>query len=106
MTKEIRKTTVALVDDHPVFRKGLRMLLEDEPDFDVIGEAADGVQALELINELQPEIAVLDISMPGLNGIEVAERISASCPETRIVALSIHSEKRFVEERVPSGEKI
>ena len=103
MTKEIRKTTVALVDDHPVFRKGLRMLLEDEPDFDVIGEAADGVQALELINELQPEIAVLDISMPGLNGIEVAERISASCPETRIVALSIHSEKRFVEDMLMAG---
>ena len=98
-----QKTKVVLVDDHPVFRKGLRMLLEDEPDFSVIGEAGDGEQAITLIIEHQPDIAVLDISMPGISGIEVAERISADCPNTRIVALSIHSEKRFVEDMLIAG---
>lgn len=97
------KTTVVLVDDHPVFRKGLRMLLEDEPDFSVIGEAGDGEQAIALISELQPDIAVLDISMPDVSGIEVAECVSRDCPKTRVVALSIHSEKRFVEDMLMAG---
>lgn len=97
------KTSVVLVDDHPVFRKGLRMLLEDEPDFSVIGEAGDGEEAIALIIEHQPDIAVLDISMPGISGIEVAKRISEACPDTRIVALSIHSEKRFVEDMLIAG---
>ncbi len=97
------KTTVVLVDDHPVFRKGLRMLLEDEADLNVIGEAGDGEEAIALLSELNPEVVVLDISMPGMNGIEVAERVSVNCPNTKIVALSIHSDKRFVEEMLMAG---
>lgn len=73
-------------------------MLEDESDLSVIGEAGDGAGVIELIKELSPDIAVLDISMPGINGIDTAKNISTNYPGTKIVALSIHSEKRFVEE--------
>lgn len=98
-----QKTTVVLVDDHPVFLKGLRMLLEGEPDFSVLGEAHSGEQALTVIIDLQPEIVVLDISMPGISGIEVAEHLSVHYPKIKIIALSIHSEKRFVEDMLLAG---
>jgi len=98
-----KSTTVVLVDDHPMFRKGLRLLLEDESDFSVIGEAGDGEGAIELIKELAPDIAVLDISMPEMNGIDAAKNISTNYPGTKIVALSIHSEKRFVEDMLIAG---
>ncbi len=96
-------TTVLLVDDHPVFRKGLRMLLEDESDFSVVGEAGDGEQAIDKIRELTPDIVILDITMPGLNGIEVAQFIAGDYSDTKVVALSIHSEKRFVEDMLLAG---
>lgn len=98
-----KSTTVVLVDDHPMFRKGLRLLLEDEPDLSVIGEAGDGEGAIELIKEHSPDIVVLDINMPGMNGIEAAKKISINFPDTKIIALSIHSEKNFVEDMLLAG---
>ena len=98
-----KSTTVVLVDDHPMFRKGLRLLLEDEPDLSVIGEAGDGDAAVELIKELLPDIVVLDINMPGMNGIDAAKKISTNIPDIKIIALSIHSEKPFVEDMLLAG---
>ncbi len=97
------KKSILLVDDHPVFRKGLHYLLEDEEDMEVVGEAGDGQAALDLVRELSPDIVVMDVTMPGLNGIETTKRIVAEFPGTLVVALSIHSEKRFVQDMLQAG---
>jgi len=97
------QNTVLLVDDHPVFRKGLRFLLEDEEDMKVVGEAGDGQEALALIEELSPDIVVMDVTMPGLSGIEATRRITSEFPDTAVVALSIHSEKQFVHDMLQAG---
>ncbi|MDX2512701.1 MAG: response regulator, partial [Desulfobacterales bacterium] len=96
-------TSILLVDDHPVFLKGLRSLLDDEADMNVIGMAGDGRQAFEIIRDLRPEVVVMDISMPGINGIEATKQIVSQFPETKVIALSIHSEKEFVENMLKAG---
>jgi LuxR family maltose regulon positive regulatory protein len=100
---ETRPTTVLLVDDHPLMRNGLRAMLENEPDIDVVGEAADGEQALDQVRTLSPAVVVMDITMPKLNGIDATRRILDDAPDTKIVALSIHSEKRFVDGMLRAG---
>ena len=97
------KKNLLLVDDHPVFRKGLYFLLEDEEDMLVVGEAGDGKTALDLVEELSPDIVVMDVTMPGFNGIEATKRIVADFPGTLVVALSIHSEKQFVQDMLQAG---
>ena len=96
-------TTILLVDDHPVFRKGLRQLLEEEQDFKVVGEAGDGKEAIALVGKLSPDVVVMDINMPNFNGIEATREIVSDFPETKIVALSIHSGKRFIEDMLRAG---
>jgi DNA-binding NarL/FixJ family response regulator len=88
---------VFLVDDHAVVRSGLRALLESKDTLEVIGEAESGEKALELIPILSPHIVLLDISMPGLNGIEVAKRLKAALPSTRLIALSMHEDLEYVQ---------
>lgn len=95
--------TVLLVDDHPLMRKGLRTLLESEDDLTVVGEASNGEEAIEQVRALSPNIVVMDITMPDMNGIEATRRIMADVPDTRVIALSIHSEKRFVEDMLKAG---
>lgn len=97
------KKSILLVDDHPVFRNGLQYLLEDEEDMDVVGEAGDGQTALDLVEELSPDIVVMDVTMPGLNGIEATKRIVAKFPGILVVALSIHSDKQFVQDMLQAG---
>ena len=82
--------TLLLVDDHPLFRKGLRLLFDEESDMQVIGEAGDGQEAIDRARELSPDVVVMDITMPGLNGIEATRQILAESPDTKIVAMSIH----------------
>ncbi len=96
-------TTILLVDDHPVFRKGLRQLLEEEQDFKVVGEAGDGKEAIALVGKLSPDVVVMDINMPNFNGIDATRQIVSDFPETKIVALSIHSGKRFIEDMLRAG---
>ena len=96
-------TTILLVDDHPLFRKGLHLLLKEEADMQVIGEAGDGQAAIERVRELSPDVVVMDISMPNFNGIEATRQIVAESPGTKVVALSIHSGKRFVEGMLGAG---
>ncbi len=90
---ERQTTTVLLVDDHPLIRKGLRVLLESEADIAVAGEAGDGEEAIDQVRTLSPDVVVMDITMPKLNGIDATRRILAEAPESRIIALSIHSGK-------------
>ncbi len=96
-------TTILLVDDHPLFRKGLRLLLEEEPDMRVVGEAGDGKEAIERVRELSPDIVVMDITMPNLDGREATRQILSKSPDLKVVALSIHSGKQFVEGMLHAG---
>ncbi len=84
-----------IADDHPIVRDGLRAILKDEG-FEVVGEASDGLEAIRLCEELGPDIAVVDISMPLLNGIDAARQILKASPKTKIVVLSMHTDKRYV----------
>lgn len=97
------RAKVLLVDDHHILRDGLRALLDRQDGITVVGEAADGPSALELARTLRPDVVVLDISLPGLSGIEVATRIAAELPYTHTVALSKHDDHRFVARMVKAG---
>jgi two-component system NarL family response regulator len=94
---------IVLVDDHHLLREALREKLAKEADIDIVGEAADGNTALRLAAELVPDIVVLDITLPEMNGIEIATRITAAQSGIRVVALSMHSDKRFVTEMFKAG---
>ena len=87
---------VLLADDHKIVREGLRSLLEKQPDIEILGEAENGRMALQLAEELAPDVLVMDIGMPDLNGIEATRKILAMNRSVRVVALSMHSDKRFV----------
>jgi DNA-binding NarL/FixJ family response regulator len=95
--------TTVLVDDHPIVRQGLRTLLEAEDNCRVIGEAADGLAAIDLIARLRPNVAILDLQMPDLNGLEVARRSREKAPETRVIILSMHADEPFVVEALRHG---
>ena len=95
--------SILLADDHPVVRQGLRALLEGESDFRIIGEVGDGLEASQLAERLQPDVLVLDLMMPGLNGLEVARQVSQRSPRTRIVILSMHSNEAYVLEALRNG---
>jgi DNA-binding NarL/FixJ family response regulator len=96
---------ILLADDHTVIRKGLRLLLESQPGFKVIGEAADGRETVAQAEAHQPDVVVLDVAMPTLNGIEAARQISAKLPQTAIVFLSMHSDESYVLKALKSGAK-
>lgn len=97
------RANVLLADDHGIMREGLRALLVRQEGITVVGEAADGPSALELTRRLRPDVVILDIGLPGLSGIEVAARITAELPLTRIVALSKHHDRRFVARMLKAG---
>jgi DNA-binding NarL/FixJ family response regulator len=94
---------ILLVDDHAIIREGLRSLLSNQPDIEVVGQAEDGQKALELVRKLGPDIVIMDITMPNLNGIDAARRILSERAGTRIIALSMHSSRRFVTEILKAG---
>lgn len=96
---------ILLVDDHNVMRRGLRLLLESQPGFVVVGEAADGRQAVEQAEATKPDVVVLDIAMPHLSGTEVAQRITEMLPGTAIVMLSMHSDEGYVLRALKVGAK-
>lgn len=94
---------ILLVDDHKIVRQGLRTLLEKEPDLKVVAEAEDGRAAVRLARELSPNLVIIDLGMPDLNGIEAARQIIADAPGTKIIALSMHADRRFVTNMVKAG---
>jgi len=100
-----KKIRILLADDHTVVRRGLRLLLESQPEFSVVAEAADGKQAVEAAEASRPDVVVLDIAMPNLNGIEAAQRILASVPGAAIVVLSMHSDEGYVLRALKAGAK-
>lgn len=100
---DTRQITVLLADDHRLVREALRSALAQEADIRVVAEVGEGAAAIESVRSLQPDVAVLDIGLPDLNGIEVAARVQALHLHTRIVALSAYSDKRFVTEMLRAG---
>ena len=98
-----RPIRIILADDHQIVRQGLRILLEAEPDMEVIAEADNGRKVLKQAQELAPDVIIMDLSMPELNGIEATRQILSGAPEVKVVALSMHSDSLFVLNMIKSG---
>jgi len=96
-------TTLFLADDHQIVRQGLRALLATIPDFKLVGEAGDGPTTLREVSRLQPTVLVMDLMMPGMNGLEVARKLKLAAARTRIVVLSMHSDEPYVAEALRAG---
>ncbi len=97
------KVRVLLVDDHKMMREGLRALLATAPDIEVVGEACDGREALDLVRTLEPDVVVMDVGMPELNGVEATRRIRNEYKRVRVIALSTHTDKRYVHHMLDAG---
>jgi two-component system, NarL family, response regulator NreC len=96
---------VLLADDHAMVRKGFRLILENESDMEIVGEAGNGREAVEQTEKLHPDVVVMDVAMPELNGIEATRRVSSSSPRTRVLALSMHKDSVYVREILRAGAR-
>ena len=96
---------IALVDDHPVVLAGIRALLLDVPDVELVGEANTGAAGLKAICECSPDIAVIDLSLPDFSGMELARRLSKRCPDVRIIALTVHEDRAYVHPVLEAGAR-
>lgn len=97
------KTKIILADDHKIIREGLRALLEKQPDMEVIAEAQDGITTVNLVQKLQPNVVIMDIGMPEMNGIDATTKITADFKTVKVIALSMHSDRRFVMQMLKAG---
>lgn len=96
---------VLLADDHGIVRRGLKSLIETQPDFTVVAEAADGHEALRLCEEHQPDVVILDVGMPKLNGIEVADRLQKAQPRPSVIVLSMHADESYIIRALAAGAR-
>jgi len=94
---------IILADDHQIVRNGLRSLIEKEDDMEVVAEAEDGRTAVQLAVKLSPHVVLMDVAMPGLNGIEATRQIIAAAPQCKVIALSMHADKRYIMEMLKAG---
>ena len=100
---ESRKIAILLSDDHPLLRQALKSLLEKEDDFEIVAEAGDGEEAARLAIELRPDVVIMDISMPKLDGLEATRQIKAACPKTAVLALTVHNDDQSILEILQAG---
>ena len=96
---------IVIADDHAIIRRGLRTLLEHEPGLEVVAEASDGREAIEVAKRERPHVAILDIAMPGLNGIEAGRRIAEILPETQVVMLTVHADEAYLLSALKAGTR-
>lgn len=99
----MEKIRLLLVDDHDIVRAGLRMLFRAEPDIDIVGEAGDAHEALEAVDELKPDVVLMDVAMPGMSGIEATRRIKDTHPDTAVLALTMHEDEQYFFEMLNAG---
>jgi DNA-binding NarL/FixJ family response regulator len=97
------KTRIVLADDHPIVLNGLSNLIRIQPDLELVGQASDGLAALRLIREKQPDVAVVDISMPELNGISLSRRLAEEVPDVRVMVLTLHEDRAYLKQALDSG---
>jgi DNA-binding NarL/FixJ family response regulator len=101
----MKKIRILIADDHGIVRTGLRLQLERNEQFEVVGEAADGREAVQMAEELQPDIVIMDIAMPNLNGIQAAAQINKSLAKTGIIMLSMHSDETYITRTLAAGAR-
>ncbi len=99
----MEKIRILLADDHTILREGIRNLLDEEPDMEVIGEAEDGRAAVQLASELKPDVVIMDIAMPLLNGVEATRQIKRECPESEILVLTMHDNEEYIRQVLAAG---
>lgn len=103
VTDEQKVIRVLIVDDHAILRDGLKALLQNEPDIEVIGEAGTGREALKLIRQLKPDVVLMDISMPDMTGLEATQIIKKSYPEVKVIALTVHESETYLKRMMQVG---
>jgi two-component system, NarL family, response regulator NreC len=101
----MKRIRILLADDHAVVRQGFKMILSSQPDMEIVGEAGNGREAVELAEQLKPDVVVMDVAMPELNGIEATRRLASSVPHARVVALSMHKDNVYVREILRAGAR-
>jgi len=101
----MKRIRILLADDHAVVRQGFKMILDAQADMEIVGQAANGRQAVDLAEQLRPDVVVMDVSMPELNGIEATRRLASSVPHARVVALSMHKDSVYVREILRAGAR-
>src|SRR5690242_820094 len=101
----MKRIRILLADDHAVVRQGFKMILGSQADMEIVGEAGNGREAVELAESLKPDIVVMDVAMPELNGIEATRRLASSVPHARVVALSMHKDNVYVREILRAGAR-
>jgi len=101
----MKRIRILLADDHAVVRRGFQMILAEQSDMEIVGEAGNGREALELAAKLKPDVVVMDVAMPELNGIEATRRMAESAPHARVLALSMHKDSVYVRETLRAGAR-
>ena len=98
-----KKIRIVIADDHGTMREGLRLLVNSQPDLEVVGEAADGREAIMLARQQSPDVLLMDISMPGMNGLEATRKVKEQCPNVRVLTLTRHSDDGFLKQLLAAG---
>ena len=101
--RQSARTKIVLADDHPLLRKALKDLLEKENDFAIVGEAGDGEEAVKLVTEASPDVVIMDISMPNLDGLQATQQIKARCPNVAVLVLTVHTDDECILEILQAG---
>lgn len=94
-----------IADDHELFREGLRSLLSREKDIEIAGSASDGLEAVKAVRQLKPEVVLMDVTMPNMNGIQATEKICSEFPDIAVIVISMHNDRRFIAEAVKAGAR-
>lgn len=98
-----KKIRIVIADDHGTMREGLRLLMNSQPDLEVVGEAADGREAIRLARQLAPDVLLMDVSMPGMNGLDATRKVKEECPNIRVLTLTRHSDDGFLKQLLAAG---